>query len=77
MHLRLPDHRVCHAQGPIHNNTMKLADFLRRLNQDGYGGIVALELQPDVLGAGDDNRVLANLWAAVDFYKGHFAREGC
>ena len=56
---------------------LPLADFLYRLNQDGYEGIVALELQPDVLGAGDDNRVLANLWAAVDFCRGHFTREGC
>jgi sugar phosphate isomerase/epimerase len=56
---------------------LPLADFLRRLNQDGYGGIVALELEPGVLGAGDDNQVLANLWAAVDFCRGHFAWEGC
>jgi sugar phosphate isomerase/epimerase len=56
---------------------LPLADFLHRLNQDGYGGIVALELQPDVLGAGDDNRVLANLWAALDFCRGHLAGVGC
>jgi len=61
----------------LQDGHLPLADFLRRLNQDGYGGIVALELQPDVLGAGDDNQVLANLWAAVDFCRGHFAREGC
>lgn len=57
----------------LQDGHLPLADFLRRLNQDGYGGIVALELQPDVLGAGDDNQVLANLWAAVDFHRGHFA----
>jgi sugar phosphate isomerase/epimerase len=61
----------------LQDGHLPLADFLRRSNQDGYGGIVALELQPDVLGAGDDNQVLANLWAAVDFCRGHFAREGC
>jgi sugar phosphate isomerase/epimerase len=60
----------------LQDGHLPLADFLRRLNQDGYGGIVALELQPDVLGAGDDNQVLANLWAAVDFCRGHLAREG-
>jgi len=61
----------------LRDGHLPLADFLHRLNQDGYGGIVAVELQPDVLGAGDDNRVLANLWAAVDFCRGHLAREGC
>jgi sugar phosphate isomerase/epimerase len=61
----------------LQDGHLPLADFLRRLNQDGYGGIIALELQPDVLGAGDDNQVRANLWAAVDFCSGHFAREGC
>jgi sugar phosphate isomerase/epimerase len=61
----------------LRDGHLPLADFLHRLNQDGYGGIVALELQPDVLGAGDDNRVLANLWAAVDFCRGHLVGEGC
>ena len=60
----------------LQDGHLPLAGFLHRLNQDGYGGIVTLELQPDVLGAGDDNQVLANLRAAVGFYKGHFARKG-
>ena len=54
---------------------LPLADFLRRLAQDDYRGIVTLELQPDVLGAGDDNRVLANLRTAVDFHRRYFGRE--
>ena len=61
----------------LRDGHLPLADFLHRLNRDGYGGIVALELEPVVLGAGDDDQVLANLWAAVDFCRGHLAREGC
>jgi sugar phosphate isomerase/epimerase len=54
---------------------LPLADFLRRLAQDGYKGIVTLELQPEVLAAGDDKQVLANLRAAVDFHRRYFGRE--
>ena len=56
---------------------LPLADFLRRFAQDDYGGIVTLELQPEALGAGgDDQQVLANLRAAVDFYRRYFGGEG-
>jgi sugar phosphate isomerase/epimerase len=57
----------------LQDGHLPLADFLRRLNQDGYRGIVTLELQPEALGAGDDSQVLANLRVAVDFYRRHFA----
>jgi len=56
----------------LRDGHLPLADFLRRLNQDGYQGIITLELQPDALGAGDDNQVLANLRAAVGCYREHF-----
>jgi len=59
----------------LRDGHLPLADFLRRLNQDGYQGIITLELQPDALGAGDDNQVLANLRAAVGCYREHFAGE--
>jgi len=60
----------------LQDGHLPLADFLRRLKQDGYRGVVTLELQPDALGAGDDNQVLANLRTTVDFYRRHFAWEG-
>jgi sugar phosphate isomerase/epimerase len=60
----------------LQDGHLSLDDFLRRLNQDGYRGVVTLELQPDALGAGDDSQVLANLRAAVDFCRRHLAREG-
>jgi sugar phosphate isomerase/epimerase len=60
----------------LQDGHLPLADFLRRLKQDGYRGVVTLELQPDALGAGDDSQVLANLRTTVDFYRRHFAWEG-
>ena len=57
----------------LQDGHLPLADFLRRLNQDGYRGVVTLELQPDALEAGDSSQVLANLRVAVDFYRRHFA----
>ena len=59
----------------LQDGHLPLADFLRRLRQDDYRGIVTLELQPEALGAGDDNQVLANLRAAVDFCRRHSAWE--
>ena len=60
----------------LHDGHLPLAEFLRCLSQDGYRGIVTLELQPDVLGDGDEGRVLANLQVAVDFCRRHFAWQG-
>jgi len=57
----------------VQDGHLPLADFLRRLNQDGYEGIVTLELQPDVLGDGSVDQVSANLQVAVDFYRRYFA----
>ena len=57
----------------LQDGHLPLADFLRGLNQDGYRGVVTLELQPDALGPGDSSQVLANLRVAVDFYRRHFA----
>ncbi len=53
-----------------------VAEFLRRLNQNGYKGIVTLELQPEALGDGDLGWVSANLRVTVDFYRRHFAWQG-
>jgi sugar phosphate isomerase/epimerase len=57
----------------LQDGHLPLAEFLRRLNQDGYQGIITLELQPDALGDGDEDQVFANLQVAVDFYRRHFA----
>jgi len=57
----------------LQDGHLPLADFLRRLGQDSYRGIVTLELQPDVLGDGDEGRVFANLQVAVDFCRRHFS----
>jgi len=60
----------------LQDGHLPLAEFLRRLNQNGYKGIVTLESPPEALGDGDLGRVSANLWVMVDFYRRHFAREG-
>jgi sugar phosphate isomerase/epimerase len=60
----------------LQDGHLPLADFLHRLSQDGYRGIVTLEVQPDALGDRDEGQVSANLWAAVDFYRRHFSQEG-
>lgn len=57
----------------LQDGHLPLTEFLRRLNQDGYQGIVTLELQPDVLGDGDEGQVSANLRGAVDFCRRHFS----
>jgi sugar phosphate isomerase/epimerase len=59
----------------VQDGHLPLADFLRCLARDDYEGIVTLEVQPGVLGAGDDSQVLANLRAAVGFYREHFVGE--
>jgi sugar phosphate isomerase/epimerase len=59
----------------LQDGHLPLANFLCRLSQDGYKGIVTLELQPDVLGDGDENQVSVNLQAAVDFCREHFVWE--
>lgn len=56
----------------LQDGHLPLADFLCRLNQDGYRGIVTVELEPDVLGDEDEGQVSANLRAAVDFCRRHF-----
>jgi len=58
----------------LQDGHLPLADFLRRLAQGDYRGIVTLELQPGALGAGDDKQVLANLRAAVDFHRRYSGR---
>jgi sugar phosphate isomerase/epimerase len=60
----------------LQDGQLPLAEFLRRLNQDGYMGVVTLELQPGALRDGDEGQVCANLQGAVDFYRKHFAGEG-
>jgi sugar phosphate isomerase/epimerase len=60
----------------LQDGHLPLAEFLRRLNQDGYRGVVTLEVQPDALGDEDEGQVSANLWAAVGFYRRHFSQEG-
>ncbi len=74
-HVHLSNYNNGQEHRLLQDGHLPLADFLRRLNQDGYRGGVTLELQPDALGAGDDNQVLANLRVAVDFYRRHFAWE--
>lgn len=46
---------------------LPLAQLLRRLAQDGYGGAVSLEVGPEVLEAGDERQVRAHLRHAVAF----------
>jgi len=49
---------------------LPLKRFLQRLVQNGYQGVVSMELDPEVLGAEDETQVLAHLRRAV-----HFCRE--
>jgi sugar phosphate isomerase/epimerase len=53
---------------------LPLAEFLRMLRCDSYGGAVSLECRPDVLEAEDAGRVLAHLREAVRFYREHTSR---
>jgi sugar phosphate isomerase/epimerase len=57
----------------LQDGHLPLAEFLRRLNQDGYRGIVTLELQPDALGDENEDQVFANLQAAAGFCRRYFA----
>jgi sugar phosphate isomerase/epimerase len=53
---------------------LPLAELLRRLVQDGYGGAVSVELGPEVLQAEDEAQVRSHLRRTVDFCRAHTAR---
>jgi sugar phosphate isomerase/epimerase len=50
---------------------LPLAEFLRTLNGDGYGGAVSLECNPYVLQAEDESCVLDHLRESVRFFREH------
>jgi len=54
------------------DGSLPLAELLRRLRRDGYKGVIVCELDPEPLGASDENAVRANLWATVEFCREHF-----
>lgn len=57
---------------PQHGD-LNLAEFLRTLAADGFSGHVVVEVKPPMLGAGDDDRVRANLAETVAFCRAALA----
>jgi sugar phosphate isomerase/epimerase len=53
---------------------LPLADLLRRLARDGYGGAITVETGPAALDAGDEAKCLAALRRALEFCRKHFDR---
>ena len=53
---------------------LPLAEFLRRLKQDGYEGAVSVELHPVVLQAEDEGQVRVRLRSAAAFCREHLGR---
>ena len=53
---------------------LPLAEFLQRLERDGYKGAVSIELNPDVLQAEDVGQVRVHLRSAVAFCREHLGR---
>ncbi len=57
----------------LENGHLPLAELLHSLRDDGYQGVVVVELHPDALEAGDDAQVLAHLKAQVAFCHQHLS----
>ncbi len=55
---------------------LPLADFLRKLAQDGYRGVITVETDPSALDAGDEARCLAALRRALEFCRRYFGVGG-
>ena len=54
------------------DGSLPLAELLHRLRRDQYGGDITCELDPEPLGAADEDVVRANLRATVQFCREHF-----
>ena len=53
---------------------LPLESFLTKLKQEGYRGAVSFKINPKFLGAGDDEKVLANLAECKKFYTNYFLK---
>jgi sugar phosphate isomerase/epimerase len=56
-----------------HDGSLALGPFLAALRRRGYDGVIAVELEPDSAGAGDDRRVRERLVQALAFCRRHFS----
>ena len=56
-----------------HDGSLALGPFLAALRRRGFGGVIAVELEPDSAGAGDDRRVRERLVQSVAFCREHFS----
>ena len=52
---------------------LPLAQLLKRLGADGYGGLISFETNPNALKAEDEDQVRANLRRSLDFCRQHLA----
>ncbi len=60
----------------LEDGYLDLGKFLSRLAEDGYPGIVVVELQPQVLEAEDEGRVRTYLHRQLAFCRKHTGRKG-
>jgi sugar phosphate isomerase/epimerase len=58
----------------LEDGHLPLAELLRRLQTDGYDGVVSVELGPEALQAEDEGQVRAHLRRAVAFCQNHTSR---
>lgn len=56
-----------------HDGSLALGPFLATLRRRGFGGVIAVELEPDSAGAGDDRRVHERLMQSLLFCRQHFS----
>jgi sugar phosphate isomerase/epimerase len=54
------------------DGVLPLAAFLGRLRDDRFSGIICVELDPESLDAGDENKTLRNLMLCREFCQEHF-----
>jgi sugar phosphate isomerase/epimerase len=56
-----------------HDGSLALGPFLAALRKRGFDGVIAVELEPDSAGAGDDRRVHERLVQSLVFCRQHFS----
>ena len=70
-------HLSNYARGRQHrlpdDGSLSLGPFLAALRRRGYDGVIAVELEPDSVGAGDERRVRERLVRALGFCRQHFS----
>lgn len=72
-HVHLSNYKGGRQHRLPHDGSLALAPFLAALKRRGFDGVIAVELEPDSAGAGDDRRVRERLAQALAFCRRHFS----